>query len=277
MLDDLFKIFHKSEIQKCLKVIDETVAYNLPPEESRIFKDFHRYITDPQPEFITEWRIHPETEHLYHQLVNGILGHTQNAYACTHYHLSRLTNLESEVLEKLGTIEYEEEFGNSSMGVGNSLILDFEYQAFILSYRRCLEYFSKAICTYFSTKSVSFYHLSGTLKEKEPVLVSERLIKVHNKYINDFSFVLSKGKKSTRDKISHDEFISAGCINLNKQGFQLAGGEENLSPFNNQSLSKALLEKFILLRFYIQEMLCEFEESNKTIKSAESSTTPLSS
>ena len=49
-------------------------GYDLPPEARTGFLAFHKFITDPAPNYISDWRASKETEHCYHRHVNGVLG-----------------------------------------------------------------------------------------------------------------------------------------------------------------------------------------------------------
>ena len=38
---------------------------------------------------------------------------------------------------------------STTIGLGNTLVWDFEYQAYVLSFRRCLDYLTRGIAAFF--------------------------------------------------------------------------------------------------------------------------------
>lgn len=232
-MDDVFKqmtnSFFSPEIQGCLSVVESVTGYKLGASDRQPFLYFHNYLTNPQPEFITAWRDDPSQEKWYHKFANGVLGDVQNTLACVLYHHDRLVEIEREVMDGIEKYNYRQVLGNSTVGLGNTLIWDFEYQAFILAVRRCLDYLARAVSTYFKNDFHSFRRLGDFLGKQNKPLVTTRLIELHEKYSAEFDFVLSEGnRKSIRDKISHYEYVPVGCINLSQRGFMLAGGGEEL-------------------------------------------------
>lgn len=208
--------------------IQETAGFHLSRAECEPFLLFHRYITEPEPPFITQWRADPKKERWYRLLVNG-LGHVQNSFACVRYHQERARAIEvaaHSCFEKAGV---QDRLGNSTVGGGNNLALDFEYQAYVLAYRRCLDQFARALAAYFRNDHHSFRHLPKLLKKAKPTAVAEAISAVIEKRSVSFDFVLSApGENSVRDRIAHHEFVPAGVINISARGFILMGGGEEL-------------------------------------------------
>lgn len=262
-MDDVFEQmasqFFNPEIQGCLKTIESLTGYKLGAADRQPFLYFYNYLTNPQPNFITVWRENPQLEKWYHKFVNGIQGDVQNTLACVLYHHERLVTIEREVMEGIEKYNYRQALGNSTVGLGNTLVWDFEYQAFILAVRRCLDYLARAISTYFKNDFHSFRRLAGFLEKQQKPKVTTRLIELHAKYSSVFEFVLSEGdRKSIRDKISHYEYVPVGCINLSQRGFMLVGGGENLGFSGGDSsalLSEVLQRHVTNLRSCIREMI----------------------
>lgn len=216
------------EMRKFWGCIQETAGFHLSRAECEPFVLFHRYITEPEPPFITQWRVDPKKERWYHLLVNG-LGHVQNSFACLRYHQERARAIEvaaHSCFEKAGV---KDRLGNSTVGGGNTLALDFEYQAYVLAYRRCLDQFARALAAYFRNDHHSFRHLPKLLKKAKPTAVAEAISAVIEKRSASFDFVLSApGERSVRDRIAHYEFVPAGAMNISSRGFVLMGGGEEL-------------------------------------------------
>ena len=249
-------------MQKCLSAAESIVGFRLSDSDRVPFLYFHNYITNPQPDFITTWRNDKKLEKWYHRLVNGVLGEVQNTMACIVYHYDRLCSIEKSVMAIVEEYNYKKVLGNSFIGLGNTLIWDFEYQSFILAFRRCLDYLARSLCCYFRNDFHSFRRLGKNLQRLKPPEITEPLINIHSKYIDLFEFVLSEGdRKSTRDKISHYEYIGVGCINLSQQGFVLVGGGEDLNLSYDEKpikLSEVLEKHMSNIRACINEMLITF-------------------
>ncbi len=265
-MDDIFKkmaeSFFSPEIQGCVSVVESIAGYKLSASDRQPFLYFHNYLTNPQPDFISEWRNDETQEKWYHRFANGILGDVQNAFACALYHYERLVAIEQSVMEGIERHNYRRVIGNSTIGLGNTLVWDFEYQAFILAFRRCLDYLARAICAYFKNDFHSFRKLGRFLENLNRPVVTKPLIDLHRKYSTKFDFVLSDGnRKSVRDKISHYEYVPVGCINLSQRGFMLVGGGEELGLGENKGailLSEVLQNHVTNIRACIQELITSY-------------------
>lgn len=263
--NESLKRMSSPEIKGVISTIDSIIGFKLNSLDKQPFLYFHDYLTNPQPDFIEEWRNNKNKEKWYHRLSNGILGDVQNSYACILYHYDNLIRLESLVIESIEKFEYRKVLGNSVLSPGDTLIWDFEYQAFILAYRRFLDYLTRAICSYFMNDYHSYTKLASYLEKLNRPIVSKPLITIHKKYSSHFDFVTSDGeRKSLRDKISHYEYVPVGCINLSRKGFILAGGGEKLGLLNDyeyQNLSEILQHRIMILRQFTRELIFSFVDS----------------
>jgi hypothetical protein len=267
--EDVFKRMIDSvaspEIQGCMASIESIAGFQLSAIDRQPFLYFHSYITNPQPAFVNTWRADPQLEKWYHRFVNGFLGDVQNTLACVLYHHDRLKAIESAVIESIEKFDYRRVIGTSTIALGNTLIWDFEYQAFILAYRRCLDYLARAVSIYFKNDFHSFRKLGSFLGKLKPGEVTQALILVHTKYSPLFEFVLSEGdRKSLRDKISHYEYVPVGIINLSQRGFVLVGGGEQLSlshPMEAVTLSEVLDAHVSNIKGCVGEMIYRFVDA----------------
>jgi len=259
------------EIQGCLSVINSITGYNLSAADKQPFLYFHSYITIPEPDFITKWRSNPDLEKWYHRFVNGFMGDVKNTFACVLYHYDRLNNIEQAVIENIEKFDYRRILGNSTVAIGNTLIWDFEYQAFILAYRRCLDLLARAIGAYFKYEFHSFRKLGSFLEKLQPEAVTKPLIILHKKYSEIFKFVLSEGdRKSIRDNISHYKYVPVGIINLSQRGFILVGGREQHEDSERSAepvmLSELLNTDVTNIRKCIREMIYKLIDSIRTFE-----------
>lgn len=101
----------------------------------------------------------------------------------------------------------------------------------MLGVRRSLDYLTRALAAYFKNHYHSFRTFPKTLLQLRPVGVATAIVGAHQRHVDKFDYVLGSGeKKSTRDLMTHYEYISAGSLNLSRQGRLMMGGGENLQP-----------------------------------------------
>jgi hypothetical protein len=254
--------FSSPEIQGCWAAIESAAGYKLSARDRQPFLYFHGYITEPQPDFITRWRADPSLEKWYHRLVNGFLGDLQNTFTCVLYHHDRLVEIETRVMDAVERFNYRGLLKNSTVAGGNTLVWDFEYQAFVLAYRRCLDYFARAASAYFKNEVHSFRKLEAYLVKTPPKEVGEALAPILGKYEPDFAFVLSEGtRKSLRDRITHYGYVHAGTVNLSERGFVFAGGEELVAIGTGSLLSDVLARRMSALRGFLHEAIFSFVDA----------------
>lgn len=234
--------------------------FDISEAKAKPFLRFHGFITDPQPLFISHWRADPNREHRYHTLCAGILTHVRGALSAVEYHRQNLLSLESEVNALLDSIDFKTVLGNSTVGLGGTAKLDFEYQAYVFAYRRCLDYLTRSLAAYFGRSNHSFREMrTRCLHGAKPAPVADALSAVHEKYEPLFAFVMSNdGNTSVRDRIAHHEGIGAGCVNISRLGVCLAGGGENLNGWKGGKLADALAERTEALHDCIEAMLNAF-------------------
>jgi hypothetical protein len=150
-----------------------------------------------------------------------------------------------------------------SLGPGSNDKMDFEYQAFVLAYRRCLDYLAGALASYFKIEANSFRTLPKSIAKGKPAKVAEAISKAHSRHVESLGFVLAEGRRSVRNRIAHYEFVSAGDINLTARGFFLLGGGEELSIFETsvgKRLAKALASRLERLHSCLDDMIDSFVE-----------------
>jgi hypothetical protein len=64
--------------------------------------------------------------------------------AAAYYHAARLTEVETNVNRILENCRAKDRLGRATMGIVGTRKMDIEYQAFVLAFRRCLDYLSGA-------------------------------------------------------------------------------------------------------------------------------------
>lgn len=250
------------EIQTATAGVRAIAHFDISEAQVQPFLRFHSFITQPQPRFITEWREDPKREHRYRVLVDGVLTHVRGALSAVEYHRANLVDLETELNTFLESVDFKKVLGGSTMGIGGTAKLDFEYQAYILAYRRCLDYLTRALATYFGRPNHSFREMrTKALHRAKPETVADALSEVHEKFAPLFGFVMTnEGDTSVRDRIAHTEGVGAGCINLSRMGVYLAGGGEDLRGWGPEGgkLSEALAIRTVNLHECVGTMLDAF-------------------
>ncbi|WP_143482657.1 hypothetical protein [Pseudomonas congelans] len=264
---DMLRAIFSVETQACFQVVREVTGFEMETHLKEPFLKFHLYVTEPQPDCITQLRNNEKKgDYWYHQLVNGILGNVQQSFLCVLYHQGRLLSVEAELMRRLASLG-EIPLKNSMLGMGGTYILDFEYQAYVMAYRRCLDQLATALSAFFKERISSFRSLPKKLARKRPIEVVKAITNTHSKHISAFEFVMSEdGAPSVRDRIAHFEFVPAGTLNIRADGAILVGGGENLnfdqiSGPETMELAKTINNKTLALHSCISEILNEFIQS----------------
>ncbi|AWI26848.1 hypothetical protein [Flavobacterium pallidum] len=258
---DAMRKYESDEIQNCLRIIDENVGYKLLPEDKQIFDLFHEFVTNPQPKFITDWRSDEKKERWYHKFINRFLDDTQNALICVQYHHDKLLQIEKTILEQVEQHNYRKVLDpNTVLGISNTLVWDFEYQAFVLAYRRTLDYFTRGVCCYFTNDFHSFRKIGDFLQKQNRPVFTKPLIDIFEKNIANFDFVMSEGeRKSIRDRITHYEYTKVGVINLTSDGLILIGGAEDLGlEGNNLKLSEVIEQRTHHIKSFLRDFITAY-------------------
>ena len=257
------------ELQRCGAAISEIANYDIPEPHPAPFLRFHSFITAPQPAYITAWRSDEKLERKwYHGHVNGVLGDVRGALAAAHYHMANLAALENAVTNVLAGSDYADRLGNSTMGLGGTRKLDFEYQAFVLACRRALDYLAGALAAYFKTESNSFRSLPKSLAKMTPIDVVEAIRAAHSRHVEDLGYIMAEGRKSVRNRIAHYEFVAAGCINLSRRGCVLVGGGEELGMPRGAPearLQDALSVRLDRLHSCVADMIDSFVDAARSV------------
>ncbi|MEK6153870.1 hypothetical protein WIW50_11445 [Flavobacteriaceae bacterium 3-367] len=253
-------IFHSPEIQGILNSVNEITGQKLSDEYSQSFSSFRKYTENYKSTSLADWPESPKLKIWYRRLAVGILIDVRSSFCCVNYHYERIEQLEKALIDSIDKFDYKKLIGESSIKLGDTKRIDFEYQAFVLAYRRCLDLLTRAISARFKNDFHSFRKLDKFLENFSGDKIADELILTHNKFSSQFEFVMSSGnRKSIRDKISHYEYVPALTFNLNKSGMIFFGGGENMRPnFSNPeevSLSYILKSRLDTLNICISEMI----------------------
>lgn len=246
-------------------VVEITEVAGFPPLSKKQHYGFdylHNYLYFPQPQWLTDLRSDKKGQRWYLRFVGGLYDGVQGARLAVGYHLGNIQNIEQAVRDVIARKDFPLMAPGSVVAVGSTQKLEFEYHAYILAYRRTLEYLARAIAGYFKSDCSSFRNLPNVLG-RDRRISSQRVREVYQKYRPSFSFVVSEGDghMSLRDILCHHEFLSAGTYNLTSDGLRFLGGAEALgSDTESDQLSVILANKISLLDAFLTEMLCELTD-----------------
>jgi hypothetical protein len=213
------------------QIIIETQAiagYELPPEARKGFLAFHKFVTDPVPNYISKWRASTATEHWYHRHVNGILGDVQSAVRRAFYHRDRMAEIEGALLSAIDKDDYKSRLGNSTFALGSTHKWDFEYQAFVLAIRSALDYLRRALSAYCHDKGHSYNSWPKALRSAKPKALADALLATYDARRDGLVYLKqNQAGVSLRDQIAHHGHVSPATINLTAKGLFLVGGGED--------------------------------------------------
>ena len=263
-VDEAIAFVKGGQFNSWLASVIKVAGFNLDVKYEKVFHEFNEFVTNPKPEFISRLLDDPKKSHWYGLLVGGVLTNVRGSFSCVLYHESRLREVEGELFKVIQQHEATNALANGAWGMGGTSVLDFEYQAYVLAYRRCLDQFAGAIGAFFKNQCTSFRKLPSFLECKKPKEVALAITQVHQKYAKNFEFVMSSGgEPSVRDRIAHYEFVQAGTLNVSARGILLVGGGEDLNVGGGDEvlLTDCLCEKSRILHQCIEEIIYAFINS----------------
>src|SRR5439155_2932348 len=178
------------EIRSVGNAARSIVGYELSADKKRTLSEFHNYITgDPKPPFVLEADSDLDAARWLKLLREGVSEATQNALACVYYHHDRIAEMEHRITDALyatGIVERLQAC-NAAIVPLNTVAIDAEYQAFIFASRRCLDYSTRALATFFRAHFHSFRTFGKCLTDRKPMIVCQALKAEPQHYINKFS------------------------------------------------------------------------------------------
>jgi hypothetical protein len=147
----------------------------------------------------------------------ALLNHTIEGYGATLYHYERLAEIEQQIVRAADSLkDIPVGYSTSYMGGGNLRVFEYEYQAYLMAYRRTLEYLAQAICSYFKVEGKRIRGVEKKIKDCEPRQVCERLVAVLDTHLKAMvDFLPKKGDPdSKRDELAHGKPVKLGERNI---------------------------------------------------------------
>ncbi|WP_429955953.1 hypothetical protein ACQW08_01665 [Gluconobacter japonicus] len=258
------------KIVDTMHAINAISGYEMGPGLRSPFVDFRNWL-NTKPYFIEQWRLSKSDEiKKYGRFSNGV-EYCERAMAECYYRLDLIRDMDTRLRKELADRNISSQIPlGSTMCIGNTAKIDFEYRSFVLSYRRALDYLSYGLSTYFNESQDSFNRFAKNILKSHPTAVSAVLAPILKRYMPHFSFVIGDEKgRSTRDIIAHKAALDAGSINIRNNGFVLFGGGENLGIntergddfLNPPTLPDVLETRMVNLQGCIADLLAGIREA----------------
>jgi hypothetical protein len=182
------------------------------------------------------------------------LADLQQALWCIAYHRERVEFIEQGLTARIAEHPRAAELQrrNGTLGGGNTLALDFEYQAFVLACRRALEYLGCALFYYFKQNRgySPFKDARARMAKPHPLKPAPVHVALRAAFeevsslCEPFLTEQGDGTRSVRDTLTHYSYVPAGVLNITPRGVNLVGGGEDLPGWPQapgaQQLAEAL-------------------------------------
>ena len=259
------RTFLGEDMAAAISKIAEVADFEMSDAANQPFVKFIEWI-NLRPAFIAAWRNDPVLERKHYLRFMSGLEAARDGYRAAVYHLERLRAMEDQLHAVLAQFDFAKSAPLGSVSaIGNTRRWSFEYQAFVLAYRRALDGLAWGLSTYFKAEQSSFKHFAKTLLKHHPTPVGCALAEACARHMEHFDFVIGTERgRSVRDRIAHRESIQAGCINVGAFGFRIVGGGEGLgiSDFNDRRrLADVLENRLLALHACLADLLSTFREA----------------
>lgn len=210
--------------------LERTVGYNLPAGQDAVFERARQWLSSDSPS-VQLLKLRGKPSH-HRRLQDGawLQGNVHRALIRAQYHRDRVLHIEEELhrsIDPMLVASIKIMDGSAALGGGNTLQLDFEYQGFIMSVRTALDYLARTINAYFCNEGTSFRDLPDALQKGRPREIADSLLATLRPLHKSLAHFCKK-PKSVRDVIAHDEFVTAGHLQITLQGVFLFGGGEGM-------------------------------------------------
>lgn len=250
-------------VQEYFRRIDPVVGLRLNSELSECFRVFWGIINDPQnTPLLIQWE--KNSSKWKNIFINGVTINTKDSLKITAYHATRIENINSQIIESLKDFPLEK---NKGIAGGDMTIINAEYQAFILSARRCLDQLSYAISGFFKNECSSFRDLGSFLhKQKKLSQYADPLLSIYNQHEKKFhGWLLSReNRQSIRDSLAHTKSISVGTLNVNCNGIFFVGMDAPLRDIEQENVAEVVLKLFNEVQSCVNELVIKMAENLNT-------------
>jgi hypothetical protein len=175
--DDLGGVILDTVVRAKLQRIEEIVGFLLTSEQRASFSTFHHmHIHETYPTHIRKLKL--ERPKRFQQVLQGNLGDVEQALAGDYYHRRNLANTEMMIYSEIEDPDFLARLKTSTVAVGNTAVLDFEYHALVLAARRCLDYLARVVGACFSLDVSSFRKINA-IQNSSPKQLAAEVLRIH--------------------------------------------------------------------------------------------------
>jgi len=226
-LDALHSVLFDPIVRDKIERIEQVAGFLLPTEHRTVFENFQQtHVNETYPPHIRKLKL--ERPKRFQQVLQGISDVAQSL-AGVYYHRRNLANTEAMIYAEVDDEKFLSKLKTSTVAIGNTAVLDFEYHALILAARRCLDYLARVIGACFSLDINSFRKIN-TVRNSLPKQLAVNVVRAHGACMPSLGrLVTDSSEKSIRDVIAHYRFIDAGSLNISKNWSGIFGGPEDLN------------------------------------------------
>jgi hypothetical protein len=144
----------------------------------------------------------------------------EHKFSAFHYHLRNYIRLEKKYIRKNKAFLKEVPIPKLTFA-GATYDLVFEFEAFIIQFRSCLDFLAQAISIIFNQNIFSWRDLQKILmnnSNRGNKILANKLLKLigENEWINEF--LSESDRVSDRDKVVHYGILNLGTLNVIKMG-----------------------------------------------------------
>lgn len=239
--------------QEYFRRLDPILGFRLDPLLMAPFNMFLLIIKDEfKRNALREWS---GSSDKWYEIIIGVNSHVRESLTVAAYHVARISDLNAMVIHAMKDFPLRP---NGGMGGGDTLIMTAEYQAFILSCRRCLDQLTWAISGFFKNEYSSFSGLEKYLSNQKKLnIYSNPLLEIYKRHKENFSgWLIDRGEEtSLRNILTHKKSIRVGTLNVSSNGVLFAGFDSPLPDFRARRISDVVEALFWDLHSCVSELV----------------------
>jgi hypothetical protein len=194
-------------------LLDEVSDFRSPVHLRNVFDRVHGlFYKEPLLPSLSRLKLaENRTVDWLHKFQNAV-SNLRLSMAVPHYHLTNIERIESSIIET--SMRLLPSYGpkkNASVG-GPILMLDYEYQAFLLALRRCLEHFAVSIGAYFKRDVHRIRALGKAIQNATPEADRMPVLQELENSLEQLSEDVlppKEHRRTPRDRLAHHEYVFA--------------------------------------------------------------------
>ncbi|MER9128901.1 hypothetical protein [Mesorhizobium sp. M0768] len=252
---DEWQLAAMASVQEYARRVNPIVSCVLHPSRTTSIDRFLKMMNEPPTsEAFVKWGL--KNGKRKQILSDGINSNTRNSLSIAAYHYKRIHDLDHSIVIALHGLNLR---ANETVAGGDITILNAEYQAFILSCRRCLDQLTYALSSLYKNECTSFRKFGKSISNRsDEIGLSEDLLATYYRHRPNFDGWLMKDgddSRSIRDDLAHYKSISVGTLNVNLNGISFVGTDAPRGKPINRHLPDLIRELFLHLSECVEGMV----------------------